>query len=87
MIRKRTFLSYQRHHMAAQAVRLALIVMTGCWGPVCLYGLMLISVNVQSIADEEAMGTLAKFHAVSSILAPTFGLLLFVVFEVRFKFR
>eukprot|EP01051_Picozoa_sp_SAG22_P004462 SAG22_NODE_240_length_14178_cov_18.579160_1_plen_2540_part_00 len=87
MIRKKTFLSYQRNHMASQAVRLALIVMTACWMPICLYGLMLIASNASETFGEKGAKAVAKFHAISSMLSPLFGVLLFIVFEIRFKFR
>ena len=87
MIRRKTFQSYQRNHMAAQAVRLSLIVMIGCWGPVCVYGLLLMASKVGGFSGNRAMGAVAKFRAFSSMVSPLFGVFLFIVFEIRFKFR
>ena len=88
MIRKKTFLSYQRNHSASQAVRLALIVMTAVWMPVNIYGIMLIATaSAKTQLGDKGMESFAKVHAFTSILAPLFGVFLFVVFEIRFKYR
>lgn len=88
LVKKKTEAEFDRARRATAVVRLSLFVVSICWTPQCLFGVLLVGSSHGVVGtDPQSLLWLSKIRAITAILNPTFGLALFMVIESCFNFR
>ena len=88
LVKKKTAAEFDRARRASSVVRLSLLVVSICWTPLCMFGLLLVASSHGVVgSDPESIAWLSTIRSMTTVINPTFGVALFLVIESCFNFR